>query len=151
MVDGGRTYQTMLRIWRWELRGVFNMVNFSKFCAKKHFQVIEKFGIEHRTWTGCSNFSQSFQTFTVGIALQSSPIIWKYSKTLGKALCRRRPTPSFAEGIIPPEIGNLLCLQLVNLASNHLTGEMVGLWILVGMKGACSPQRGYRCMPLGEP
>lgn len=33
------------------------------------------------------------------------------------------PHPLFVAGCIPPEIGNLECLQLLNLASNCLSGE----------------------------
>lgn len=48
---------------------------------------------------------------------------WMENRTCLYAL---RPIISFALGFIPPEIGNMECLQLLNLASNCLSGEPRG-------------------------
>lgn len=55
------------------------------------------------------------------MALFRTTLWWTYRPNLSRVLSA--PSSRSPAGCIPPEIGHLACLQLLNLASNCLSGE----------------------------
>lgn len=67
--------------------------------------------------------SQGIPTQCGRVALASFTTLWWMDTPNLSDAYSRHPIIVFAAGCIPPEIGNLECLQLLNLASNCLSGE----------------------------